>query len=104
MLLYKEIYSYLTGATHSGKICSVMRCAVQYSQHLLSITVLSSTYFILRPFCNTDMTYSIEIFHVFFKDSTHMTHAVFSSLFSEIKKKHETERAESDGKVAEVEG
>lgn len=32
-----------------------------------------------------------------------MTHAVFSSLFSEIQK-HETERAESDGKVAEVGG
>lgn len=53
--------------TQCGKICSVMWCAVQYSQHLTSITVLSSTYFTLKPFCNTDMTYSIEIFHVFFK-------------------------------------
>lgn len=48
-----------------GKIC-VTWCAVQYSQHLTSITVLSSICFILKPFCNIDMTYSSEIFHVFF--------------------------------------
>lgn len=47
-----------------GKICSVMWCAVQYSQHSTSITVSSSICFILQPFCNTDMTYSGEIFHV----------------------------------------
>ncbi len=33
-----------------------------------------------------------------------MTHAVFSPLFSEIKRARERERAEADGKVAEVEG
>lgn len=86
-----------------GKICSVMWCAVQYSQHLTSITVLSFICFILKPFCNIDITYSSEIFHVlFFQDSTYMTHAVFSPLFSDIKRARQ--RAEADGKVAEVEG
>lgn len=86
-----------------GKICSVMWCAVQYSQHFTSITVFTSICFILKPFCNIDMTYSSEICHVFFfKDSTSMTHAVFSPLFSEIKRARQ--RSEADGKVAEVEG
>lgn len=86
-----------------GKICSAMWCAVQYSQHITSITVFTSTCFIRKPFCNIDMTYSGEIFYVFcFKDSTSMTHAVFSPLFFEIK--WARQRSEADGKVAEVEG
>lgn len=52
--------------TQRGNICSVMWYAVQYSQLLTSITVLRSIYFTLKPFCNIDMTYSSEIFHVFF--------------------------------------
>lgn len=80
---------------------------VQYSQHLTSITVSRSIR--LKPFCSIDMTYPCKIFHalfffcfVFFKDSTYMTHAVFGPRISEIKR--ERQGAESDGKVAEVEG
>lgn len=46
------------------KICSVMWCPVQYSQHPTSIIVLRSICLMLKPFCNIDMTYSTKIFHV----------------------------------------
>lgn len=100
----RRSYSYLTGATHSGKICSVMWCAVQYSQHPTSITVLSSTYFTRKPFLQYrhDLCILLKYFMFFFKTPTYMTHAVFSPLFSEIKRPRQ--RAEADGKVAEVEG
>lgn len=55
VLLYKEIFSYLTGATHRGKICSVMWCAALCSQQPTSTAVFRSSCFILKPFCNTDI-------------------------------------------------
>lgn len=52
--------------TQREKYAVLCGVSVQYSQHLTSITVLSSICFILKPFCNIDMTYSSEILHVFF--------------------------------------
>lgn len=78
--------------------CHVVRCTVFTIHYIYN----SSFCFICKSFCNTDMTYSDEIYVFCYKDSTFMTHAVFSPLFSEIK--WARQRSEADGKVAEVEG
>lgn len=87
VLLYKKILLLDWCFTRRKKYAVL--CGVLYSIHPTSVTVLRSICFL--QFCNIDMTYSTKIFQVlFFLDSTYMTHAVYSPLFSEIERKTES--------------
>lgn len=77
-------------------------CGVLYSIHPTSITVLRSICFMLKQFCNIDMTYSTKIFHVPFFKTPPIWHMQFTALSSQTQRAWQ--RAEADGKVAEVEG